>query len=90
MVLTWSQYSCQDFDGYFVVKSERPMSDFPRYPDARVVKFIRDIATVTWTDPFVRPGHTYYYRIVVWNPRALRHHGHFLPKSDVVSVTIPS
>lgn len=89
--LKWTKYGCDLFEDYVVVRSEtNPKLDVPLpHEGTDPMTEIGDINQLTWTDHDVQRGHTYYYRVMVWNSKNFCNGGTVLAKSGVVKVTVP-
>jgi hypothetical protein len=90
VVLTWSKYHCDLFQFYVPVRSLNSHPDVPLpHEGTEPMTEIGDINQLSWTDTNVEPGHTYYYRVMVWNEKNFCNGGTVLAKSRIVKVTIP-
>ena len=91
VTLKWTKYRCDLFEDYVVVRSEtNPKLDVPLpHEGTDPVAEIGEIGQLTWTDKDVQPGHTYYYRVMVWNSQSFCNGGTVLAKSGIVKVKIP-
>jgi hypothetical protein len=89
--LSWTKYPCSNFQYYVVGRSEtNPKPDFP-LPHEGVSPMVEidSVGTLSWNDYDVKPGHTYYYRLMAWNSSSYCEGGTVLAKSNIVAVTIP-
>lgn len=89
--LKWTKFGCELFEYYVVVRSEtNPKLDVPLpHEGTEPMVEIDNISHLEWTDTGVEPGHTYYYRVMVWNSGNFCNGGTVLAKSGIIKVTIP-
>jgi hypothetical protein len=89
--LHWNKYMCELFQYYVPVRSEtNPHLDVPLpHEGTEPMTEIGNVGQLSWVDTNVEPGHTYYYRVMVWNEKNTCNGGTVLAKSGIVKVTIP-
>jgi hypothetical protein len=89
--LTWTKYHCANFEDYVVVRSNSSTVDVPLPNDGTsAMQELGDVNALTWTDDSVKPGHTYYYRVMAWTSKTFCEGGTVLAKTNMVKVTIPA
>ena len=87
--LTWSAYTCGDFEAYVVARSNSADIDFP-LPHPGVNDYWEAArSTTNYQDNDVVPGHTYYYRVMAWTSQTFCEGGTVLAKTNIVAVTVP-